>query len=433
MNKSNDSKVEANRIGAPISHAAARPQATKWWTVDGAISVQEQACIVEAAAMLAAGQTVAFPTETVYGLGANACDSEAVERIFIAKGRPSDNPLIVHIADVAQLDALVLPYGETAQRLMERFWPGPLTIVLPVRPNAVSSRVTAGLDTVGVRMPAHDTALALIRAAGCPIAAPSANRSGRPSPTRAEHVRADLDGLIGGIVDGGPAGVGLESTVLEVQGDRVHVLRPGGITTAMLREVAAEVTVDPAVDPNGGMTKALPPSSPSAAPIESQRMAEHASGLAAEPPLKEGAAGHTAEQAAERSGELLSVQPAPRSPGMKYTHYAPQGTLSIVQGPSAYRVSRCIQAELDAAKGRGETTGVLAFREHAEQYRADIVASLGSVEALEEAAHHLYDALRHFDEAGATYMLAEACPAEGMGLAVMNRLIKAAGHRIIHC
>lgn len=441
MNKSNDSKVEVevkvevngNGIETPINQAKAEPQATKWWTVDKAIPAREQACIAEAAAMLAAGQTIAFPTETVYGLGANACDAEAVQRIFAAKGRPSDNPLIVHIADMAQLDELVLPYGDTAKRLMERFWPGPLTIVLPVRPQAVSSSVTAGLDTVGVRMPAHDTALALIRAAGRPIAAPSANRSGRPSPTRAEHVRADLDGRIGGIVDGGPAGVGVESTVLEVQGDRVHVLRPGGITTAMLREVAAEVTVDPAVDPNGGMTEAALPVTPSSAPGSTKRMADHAAGLAAGTPMEEPAAGFMSEQVADRSAGLPPVQPAPRSPGMKYTHYAPQGTLSIVKGVSAERVSQCIQAELDAAKQRGETTGVLAFREHAERYRADIVVSLGSVEALEEAAHYLYDALRHFDEAGATYMLAEACPTEGMGLAVMNRLVKAAGHRIIRC
>lgn len=411
---------------------------TKWWSITDDMPLEQQKGITEGASILAAGGTVAFPTETVYGLGADARNTKAVECIFAAKGRPSDNPLIVHIADLAQLDELVLPYSDTAAHLMERFWPGPLTIVLPVLPGAVSPRVTAGLDTVGVRMPGHDTALALIRASGCPVAAPSANRSGRPSPTRAVHVHEDLDGRIDAIVDGGATGVGVESTVVELIGSRVHVLRPGGITTTMLQEVASEVTIDPAVDPNGGMIKAKVPQSPASAQTDEESRRTSLLNQDTSPATALADLGHdkrllsqdTAKHELQANADQMN---APRSPGMKYTHYAPKGQLHIVQGISEERVIDCIQRKLDEAKQRGETTGVLAFKEHAVQYRADVVASIGSVHALEEAAALLYDALRHFDEAGATYMLAEACTTEGIGLAVMNRMMKAAGHRVMWC
>ncbi|WP_019635557.1 L-threonylcarbamoyladenylate synthase [Paenibacillus fonticola] len=337
--------------------------------------------IQEAAAVLASGGTVAFPTETVYGLGADARSTPAVEAIFAAKGRPSDNPLIVHIADMRQLDGLVTEVNETARRLMEAFWPGPLTLVLPAVPSAVSPRVTAGLSTVAVRMPAHEVALRLIAAAGCPVAAPSANRSGRPSPTLAQHVGEDLAGVIDGIVDGGPTGVGVESTVVEAGPDgTVTVLRPGGITAEQLARVAA-------------------------------------GGVKLDPALLEAA-----------GAQLL---PAPKSPGMKYTHYAPRGTLRIVRGAAVRKVAARIGAELDAASRRGEVTGVLAFDEHLPHYRADCVLSLGSIAALETAAHRLYGALRRFDERGVTYILAESCPEDGLGAAVMNRLLKAAGHDVI--
>lgn len=429
---------EKNQTAASSEEGCAHQLHTKRWSITDDMPLEQQDGIREGAAILAAGGTVAFPTETVYGLGADARNTKAVECIFAAKGRPSDNPLIVHIAELSQLEELVLPYSDTAARLMERFWPGPLTLVLPVQPKAVSPRVTAGLDTVGVRMPGHDTALALIRASGCPVAAPSANRSGRPSPTRAEHVYEDLDGRIDAIVDGGATGVGVESTVVELIGSRVHVLRPGGITTAMLQEVASEVTIDPAVDPNGGMIKAKAPQPPASAQADGD--------LRMLPVLNQDASPATARVDLGHDKELLSQDAAmdepqsnadqmnaPRSPGMKYTHYAPQGQLHIVQGTSEERVINYIQCKLDEAKQRGETTGVLAFAEHASQYRADVVASIGSVHALEEAAALLYDALRHFDEEGATYMLAEACTTEGIGLAVMNRMMKAAGHRVIWC
>lgn len=351
---------------------------TRWWDVTG---TGGDKAIAAAAAVLAAGGTVAFPTETVYGLGADARSTAAVESIFAAKGRPSDNPLIVHIADMKQLDGLVAEVNETARALMEAYWPGPLTLVLPAAPGAVSPRVTAGLPTVAVRMPAHDVALRLIAAAGCPVAAPSANRSGRPSPTLAQHVGEDLAGVIDGIVDGGPTGVGVESTVVEAGADgKVTVLRPGGITAEQLARVApGGVTLDPALREAGGAQDI----------------------------------------------------PAPKSPGMKYTHYAPRGTLRIVRGAAAEAVAARIAAELEAAARRGEVTGVLAFEEHLPYFRADCVLSLGSIHALETAAHRLYAALRRFDERGVTYMLAEACPEDGLGAAVMNRLLKAAGHDVI--
>lgn len=367
-------------------NAASKP--TKVWHVLSSLSKESlgsekeaKQALHEAGQVLAQGGTVAFPTETVYGLGADAGNTEAVERIFAAKGRPSDNPLIVHISELAQLDGLVQQVNETERALMASFWPGPLSLVLPVKPGAVSPRVTAGLDTVAVRMPDHPVALALISAAGCPLAAPSANRSGRPSPTLASHVLEDLAGAIDGVLDGGPAGVGVESTVVQVGEDgAVTVLRPGGVTAEQLAAVAASVRQDPAL----------------------QRAA----------------------------GEAES--PAPRSPGMKYTHYAPKGAMCVVQGPRADAVSARIAAELEAAARRGEVTGVLSFDEHIGRYRADVAVSLGSLAAPEEAARRLYAGLRRFDEEGATFILAEACPEQGLGAAVMNRLLKAAGHHIIH-
>lgn len=343
------------------------------------VSGSDLGMISEAAALLLSGETVAFPTETVYGLGADARNTAAVEAVFAAKGRPSDNPLIVHIARREDLDRLVTEVHPVASALIGAFWPGPLTLVLPVRPGVLSPLVTAGLDTVGVRMPDHPVALALLRAADCPVAAPSANRSGRPSPTLAAHVLEDLAGYIGGVLDGGAAGVGLESTVVQVQPDgTVAVLRPGGITAEQLAAVTG--TEAAAAKPAAGSS------------------------------------------------------PAPRAPGMKYTHYAPRGALGIVRGSSAQRVAETAAGLLQAAQRAGEITGLLLFEEHRALYPADpaaCVVSLGSLSSPEEAARFLYAALRRFDEAGATYILAEACPVTGLGAAIMNRLMKAAGESVI--
>ncbi|ANE48854.1 translation factor [Paenibacillus swuensis] len=364
----------------------------------------------EAAQTLRDGGLVAFPTETVYGLGADARSTEAVERIFRAKGRPSDNPLIVHIADRAQLSALAESISPLAEALMDRFWPGPLTLVLPAREGAVSPRVTAGLRTVAVRMPGHPAALRLIAAAGCPVAAPSANRSGRPSPTQAVHVLDDLGGSIDGILDGGPAGVGLESTVVEPLEGRIHVLRPGGITAEQLREVA-EVVLHASLVSGDEQQPEAEPAYEGEAPAGSGTISTPP-GAAIQPPLP--------------------ASEGPKSPGMKYRHYAPRGQMMVAEpraGHDAGAFTAAVQAALDTAKARGETTGILTYEEHASLYHADIVAVCGRLAEPETIAQGLYGALRRFDAEGATYILAETIPAKGIGFAVMNRLSKAAGHR----
>lgn len=360
---------------------------TKVWQLAACTPEQAERAVAEAAALLREGGIVAFPTETVYGLGADARNGAAVAGIFAAKGRPQDNPLIVHIAEMAQADALAAEVGPVERALMARFWPGPLTLVLPARPGAVCEAVTAGLDTVGVRMPAHPLALRLIRAAGLPVAAPSANRSGRPSPTTAAHVLADLDGRIAAVLDGGPAGIGVESTVVRVDeaGRRIHVLRPGGVTADELFRAAPHMDI---ID--------------------------------------------RSESAADAA--------VPRSPGMKYTHYAPRGALTVVRcgDPAASpaeareRILRHIRRELRALGERGAKTGVLLFgvEPAGGLDGADVVLDLGPADRPEEAARRLYAALRHFDDAGAEVIFAEALPETGLGRAVMNRLYKAAGGRV---
>lgn len=388
-------------------HSAVQGEELSAWQ-----QAEDTKAIAEAAALLRAGGTVAFPTETVYGLGADARNTAAVEAVFAAKGRPSDNPLIVHVAKVAALDELVSEVHETAAALIAAYWPGPLTLVLPARPGVLSPRVTAGLDTVAVRMPDHPVALALLAAAGCPVAAPSANRSGRPSPTLASHVQDDLAGYIGGVLDGGAAGVGLESTVVQVQPDgTVAVLRPGGITAEQLAAVAGVAAVD--LSPAAALDFASPSSAGEALPGPAAGAA-----IAAEA---------VSPGAAQAAGD---GSPAPRAPGMKYTHYAPRGWLGVVRGASAQRVAEAAAERLQAAQQRGESTGLLLFEEHRGLYPAGTAAcvvSLGSLGAPEEAARSLYAALRRFDDAGATYILAEACPVTGLGAAIMNRLMKAAG------
>ncbi len=352
---------------------------TKVWIVDKNVeNIQSCSQVVDAAKLIRQGEVVAFPTETVYGLGANALYDDAVEKIFLAKGRPSDNPLIVHIGELEQLHAIAREVPEPAVKLIEAFWPGPLTLILP-KTNRVASLVTAGLDSVGVRMPDHPLALALIREAGVPIAAPSANRSGRPSPTTADHVRADLDGRIAGILDGGGTGVGVESTVLDLTTEPPMILRPGGITLELIESVIGDVQVDPAF--------------------------------------------------------LVGAEETPRSPGMKYTHYAPQGEMWLVSGADHIDVQKKMRELLADAKHHGRKTGVLATEETASFWRgkaeADVVLSCGSQTNLASVAQMLYGVLRQFDDLGVQYIVAETFPREGMGMAVMNRLEKAAGGRIV--
>lgn len=323
----------------------------------------DDASIRRAAALLRAGELVAFPTETVYGLGADALNGEAAARIFAAKGRPADNPLIAHIAGESGLAGLIA--GEPcacARKLMRAFWPGPMTLIFPKSPR-VPREVTAGLDTVAVRMPSHPVARALIRAAQTPIAAPSANRSGRPSPTMAAHVLEDMEGRIPLILDGGPCEVGLESTVVDVTGARPRILRPGGVTLEMLEGVVGDVDVDEGV-------------------------------------LHQLQAGSQA-----------------RSPGMKYKHYAPKGEVTIVTGP---RAAQEIARLYDAADGRA---AILAFSQ------ADYGAR--RVYRLKNAPGELFAALRQLDEDGMETIYAEDVPTAGVGLAVMNRLMRAAAFRVV--
>ncbi|MEW6661855.1 MAG: L-threonylcarbamoyladenylate synthase [Bacillota bacterium] len=340
----------------------------------------EPLVIAQAANILRHGGLVAFPTETVYGLGANALDAQAVAGIFRAKGRPADNPLIVHIANLEQLSLVAGELPARAKNLVNLFWPGPLTLVLPKNPQ-VPAEVTAGLDTVAIRMPSHPVALALIQAAGVPLAAPSANRSGAPSPTTAGHVIADLDGRIHAVVDGGPAYIGLESTVLDLAADPPLVLRPGGVTVEQLEDaLQGPVAYEPALS-------------------------------------------------------QLEQNLIPRSPGMKYTHYAPQGEVFLVSGsPEAVREK--VQRLLSQAKEHGQIAAVLSSKENLAWYQsqepmADLLINLGPRSALDLVAQNLYGALRACDEAKAAMVLVEAFPATGLGLAVMNRLYKAASCRMI--
>ena len=330
--------------------------------------------IEQGAALIREGQLVAFPTETVYGLGGNAMDPEAVARIFEAKGRPGDNPLIAHIAHIRQLRPLIAcEPSENAIRMMEAFWPGPLTMIFP-RNETVPANLSAGLDTVSVRLPAHPVARALIMNADTPIAAPSANRSGRPSPTTAQHVFEDMDGRIPLIINGGSCKVGLESTVVDMTGDVPRILRPGGITAEMIAKVTGSVEVDPAVLR----------------------------------PLMEG------EQ--------------PRSPGMKYRHYAPEGDLTIVTGDDS-NVIRTISQMYDLALEEGHRPMILALNGHLSAYGNRRIVSLGESE--EEMAQRIFSLLRDADELGADVLLSEAVEAKGLGLAVMNRLGRAAAFHII--
>lgn len=328
-----------------------------------------------AAKILQEGGLVAFPTETVYGLGGNGLDSTACEKIYIAKGRPSDNPLILHISEFEELNAIVREISPVAQKLMDAFWPGPLTMIFP-KAEIVPTKATGGLDTVAVRFPSHPVAKAIIKAAGLPIAAPSANSSGKPSPTRASHVEFDLNGKIDMIVDGGAAEWGLESTIVDVSGDVPMILRPGAVTKEMMEAVVGRVEIDPAI-----LTK----------PAADLR---------------------------------------PKAPGMKYTHYSPKAEVVLVKGERqavADEINRL--AALDMSEGK--KTGIMATEETKDLYHGDIVLSLGSRERPEEIGANLFKLLRKFDFLGADKVYSEVFSEEGEGMAIMNRLNKAAGYQTI--
>ncbi|ASJ09619.1 threonylcarbamoyl-AMP synthase [Thermococcus siculi] len=319
-----------------------------------------------AARLILDGKLVAFPTETVYGLGADALNARAVKRIFEAKGRPADNPLIIHIADFDDLGKLAREIPEEAKLLAEKFWPGPLTMVLP-KEEGVPDVTTGGLDTVAVRMPAHPIALALIRAS-TPIAAPSANISGKPSPTLAEHVIDDFYGRIEAIIDGGETRVGVESTVIDLTSERPTLLRPGGLPLEEIEKVIGEVEIHPAV-----------------------------------------------------KGKLVDVA---KAPGMKYRHYSPNAQVIVVEGKRE-NVRRKIAELVREYRSRGLRVGVMATERH----EADEFFHLGGTE--EEVARNLFKALRELDRRGVDVIIAEGIEEKGLGFAVMNRLRKAAGYRIV--
>ncbi|MBD8915544.1 MAG: threonylcarbamoyl-AMP synthase [Pseudobutyrivibrio sp.] len=328
----------------------------------------------EASAVIRSGGLVAFPTETVYGLGGDATNPEASRKIYAAKGRPSDNPLIVHIADFSQLRNIVAEVPQEAEKLAEAFWPGPLTMILR-KNDVIPYETTGGLDTVAIRMPSHPVARAFLQDSGCMIAAPSANTSGRPSPTTAQHVWGDLHGKIEILLDGGPVGIGIESTIVDLSEERPMILRPGFITQEMLSAVLGDVGVDP--------------------------------GLASE----------------------NSKQP-PKAPGMRYRHYAPKADLTLVEGTMEEVISK-INALTREAQAMGKSVGVLATEENKDRYVADHVIVIGQRQDEAEIARHLFDVLRQFDDLQVDLIYSESFVAAGVGQAIMNRLLKAAGHKRI--
>lgn len=326
--------------------------------------VDDEKNYAQAVDLLKSAQVVAFPTETVYGLGAIATDESAVKKIFEAKGRPSDNPLIVHVGTAEEVINYVEVITEVAKQCMETFWPGPLTLIMKVKQGVLASNVTAGLETVGVRMPDHPVALELLQRLQMPVAAPSANKSGKPSPTKAEHVAEDLANRIPLIVDGGSTGIGLESTVLDTTVTPPIILRPGGITKEMLENV-----IGPVIEPN---------------------VSEH------------------------------KLESTPKSPGMKYTHYAPNAPVYLI------KENEQMTTIVNRLKAEGHKIALLAPHKY-ESLDVDYFLSFGDGHDLQEIGAKLYDHLRQCDKTDATIILATVTTEAGVGSAIMNRLQKAAG------
>ena len=331
--------------------------------------------LAEAAEILRNGGLVAIPTETVYGLGANALDESASKKIYEAKGRPSDNPLIAHISCMDELSALVSEIPEAGRKLAEKYWPGPLTMVFPKK-EIVPYGTTGGLETVAIRMPSDPVANRLIKLAGVPIAAPSANTPGRPSPTKAEHVVEDMNGKIEMIIDSGEVGIGVESTIVDVSGKVPMLLRPGAITMEMLRETLGEVEIDPAI---------LGP---------------------------------------------LSADVKPKAPGMKYRHYAPQAEMTLVEGEMEH-VVEFINQEAKLALEAGLKVGIICTEESRESYQCGMLKVIGSRENEESVAHNLFAVLREFDDQKVDCIFSESFSKDRLGQAIMNRLCKAAGYHIV--
>lgn len=330
----------------------------------------------KAAIILQNGGLVAFPTETVYGLGGDGLREDAAKKIYAAKGRPSDNPLIIHIAEMEMFSKLVANIPQKAKLLADKFWPGPLTMILQ-KSDIVPLGTTGGLKTVAVRMPNHPVALALIKQSGIAIAAPSANTSGRPSPTLAKHVMEDMNGKIDMVIDGGAVGIGIESTIIDLTGNIPTILRPGYITKEMLEQVIGQVEIDKAI-----------------------------------------------------LSKNANKNFVPKAPGMKYKHYAPKGDLTIYEGDSK-RVVEAINQIAKRKEQEGAQVGIIATEETKLKYKFGNVVVIGSREKEEEIAQGLYKVLRDFDDMGVDYIYSEGFISNELGYAIMNRLLKAAGYQIV--
>lgn len=331
--------------------------------------------IKEAGRIIKEGGLVAFPTETVYGLGGDALQADSSKKIYAAKGRPSDNPLIVHIAEFEALEQIVSYVPKEARLLADAFWPGPLTIILN-KNERVPYETTGGMDTVAIRMPSHPVALAFIRESGGFVAGPSANTSGKPSPTLAKHVALDLDGKIPMIIDGGEVGIGIESTIVDLTGEIPMILRPGYITPEMMREVIGEIRIDPGI---------------------------------------------IASDSAEK----------PKAPGMKYKHYAPKADLVLIDGEQD-KVIQKINQLTDELEKQGKKVGIIGTDETAAYYKTGEVLSIGARDDEDAIARHLYRILREFDDMDVDQIYSESFATPRMGQAIMNRLLKAAGHQVIN-
>lgn len=342
---------------------------TKFWHLNKNAKLAPQ--LKEAANLIKAGEVVAFPTETVYGLGANGLDGDAAKKIFAAKGRPADNPLILHIADKAAISLLAVNLSQSAVRLMDKFWPGPLTLIVN-KSAVVPAEVSAGLDTVAVRMPDHPIAKVLIELSGCPIAAPSANKSGKPSPTNAKAVQEDMEGVIAGIIDGGASAIGVESTIVDTTSAIPTILRPGGVTLEMLEAVLGAVEIDPG---------------------------------------------------------LLRAEQKPKAPGMKYRHYAPKAEMYVIEGVCApEQISFFVRQAIKSGKKIG-ILGDASTVENLGPSSQTVVYSWGKTQA--ELAETLYDYLRCFDKEQVDLIVSQGVSEDGLGLAIMNRMRKAAGNNIL--
>lgn len=329
----------------------------------------------EAGRIIKEGGLVAFPTETVYGLGGDALQADSSRKIYAAKGRPSDNPLIVHIAQLEDLEKIVREVPEEARLLAEAFWPGPLTMILN-KNELVPYETTGGMETVAIRMPSHPVALAFIRESGGFVAGPSANTSGKPSPTLAEHVALDLDGKIPMILDGGEVGIGIESTIVDLTEEIPTILRPGYITLEMVRGILCNAKMDPGIIDADSTKK-------------------------------------------------------PKAPGMKYKHYAPKADLVLVDGEQDKVVNKINELTEQLVK-QGKKVGIIGTDETAANYKAGEVLSIGARDDEEAIAKHLYRILREFDDMDVDQIYSESFATQGIGQAIMNRLLKAAGHQVIN-